>query len=81
MGIGAAVGVAGGRALVWFTRRVPLPGQGLYPLRTLACALLLFAIATLARGSGFLAVFTAVKRQMYGRAKPDLLRKRVLLAD
>ena len=22
-----------------------------------------------------------IKRQMYGRAKPDLLRKRVLLAD
>jgi cell volume regulation protein A len=59
MGVGAAVGVAGGRALVWFTRRVPLPGEGLYPLRTLACALLLFAIATLARGSGFLAVFAA----------------------
>jgi cell volume regulation protein A len=59
MGVGAAVGVAGGRALVWFTRRVPLPGEGLYPLRTLACALLLFALATLAHGSGFLAVFAA----------------------
>ena len=22
-----------------------------------------------------------IKRQMYGRAKPDLLRKRILLAD
>jgi cell volume regulation protein A len=31
----------------------------LYPLRTLACALLLFGVATLARGSGFLAVFAA----------------------
>ena len=53
------VGAAGGTALLWFMRRVPLPGEGLYPLRTLACALLLFAVATLARGSGFLAVFTA----------------------
>jgi potassium/hydrogen antiporter len=59
MGVGAAVGIAGGRALLWFTRRVPLPSEGLYPLRTLACALLLFAVATLARGSGFLAVFAA----------------------
>jgi potassium/hydrogen antiporter len=59
MGVGAAVGVIGGRALLWFTRRVPLPGEGLYPLRTLASALLLFGAATLAHGSGFLAVFTA----------------------
>ena len=57
MTVGLAVGVAGGRALLWFTRRVPLPSEGLYPLRTLACMLLLFGIATLARGSGFLAVF------------------------
>ena len=59
MAVGVAVGVAGGRALVWFTQRVPLPSEGLYPLRTLACVLLLFGIATLARGSGFLAVFAA----------------------
>ena len=59
MGVGAAVGIAGGAALLWFMRRVPLPGEGLYPLRTLACALLLFAAATLAHGSGFLAVFAA----------------------
>jgi len=38
---------------------VPLPGAGLYPLRTLASALLIYGLATLARGSGFLAVFIA----------------------
>ena len=59
MAIGAAAGVAGGLALLWFIRRVPLPSEGLYPLRTLTCALLLYGIATLAHGSGFLAVFTA----------------------
>jgi potassium/hydrogen antiporter len=59
MAVGVAVGVAGGRALLWFTRRVALPSEGLYPLRTLACVLLLFGIATLAHGSGFLAVFAA----------------------
>ena len=59
MAVGLAVGVAGGWALLWFTRRVTLPSAGLYPLRTLACVLLLFGAATLAHGSGFLAVFVA----------------------
>lgn len=59
MGVGGAVGMLGGRGLLWFMRRVPLPSEGLYPLRTLAAALLLFAAATLAHGSGFLAVFVA----------------------
>jgi potassium/hydrogen antiporter len=59
MGVGGVIGVAGGWGLLWFMRRVPLPGEGLYPLRTLASALLLFSVATLAHGSGFLAVFAA----------------------
>jgi cell volume regulation protein A len=59
MAVGAVVGVLGGQALLWFMRHVPLPGEGLYPIRTLACALALFGVATLAHGSGFLAVFVA----------------------
>ncbi len=59
MGIGLAVGLIGGRALLMFMRRVALPSEGLYPLRTLACCLMLYGIATLAHGSGFLAVFVA----------------------
>jgi len=59
MVVGAAVGVLGGRATLWFMRAVPLPAEGLYPLRTAACALILFGVATLAHGSGFLAVFVA----------------------
>jgi potassium/hydrogen antiporter len=59
MVVGALVGVLGGRALLWFMRRVSLPGEGLYSIRTLACAALLYAVATLAHGSGFLAVFLA----------------------
>jgi cell volume regulation protein A len=38
---------------------VPLPSEGLYPLRTLASVLVIFGAATLAHGSGFLAVFVA----------------------
>jgi potassium/hydrogen antiporter len=59
MVIGAVIGVAGGRALLWFMHRVPLPSEGLYPLRVLAGALAIYGAATAAHGSGFLAVFLA----------------------
>ncbi len=59
MVVGAAVGLAGGRILLVFVRRVPLPSEALYPLRTLAISLILYGIAALAHGSGFLAVFVA----------------------
>jgi cell volume regulation protein A len=59
MAIGVAVGVIGGLVLLWFIRRVPLPSEGLYPIRTLACAAALFGVAVIAHGSGFLAVFVA----------------------
>ena len=57
--VGGVVGVLGGWAMLWFTRRVPLPNEALYPLRSLLCAVALYGIATLAHGSGFLAVFIA----------------------
>ena len=59
MVIGGVIGYVGGRGLIWFVRRVPLPGEGLYPLRSLACVLVIFGVATVAHGSGFLAVFVA----------------------
>jgi potassium/hydrogen antiporter len=59
MGVGAVIGLVGGRTLLWFMRRVALPSEGLYPLRTLASAMLLFGLTTVAHGSGFLAVFIA----------------------
>jgi potassium/hydrogen antiporter len=59
MGVGAIIGLVGARAMLWFIRAVPLPSEGLYPLRTAACALILFGVTTLAHGSGFLAVFIA----------------------
>ena len=40
-------------------RRVPLPSEGLYPLRVLAGALVIYGAATVAHGSGLLAVFIA----------------------
>ncbi|MFC8521003.1 cation:proton antiporter [Streptomyces sp. NPDC057257] len=55
--VGAALGVAGGLALLQFLRRARLPGQGLYSLTVLAGALVVYGLATVAHGSGFLAVF------------------------
>ncbi|MGE5136501.1 MAG: cation:proton antiporter [Gemmatimonadota bacterium] len=58
MAVGIAVGAADGR-LLWFMHRVPLPSEVLYPLRLLAGALAIYGLATVAHGSGFLAVFIA----------------------
>jgi cell volume regulation protein A len=59
MAVGVLIGAAGGRALLAFMRRVPLPSEGLYTLRVLAGALVIYGLATVAHGSGFLAVFIA----------------------
>jgi cell volume regulation protein A len=59
MGVGTAIGLAGGFGLLWFVQHVPLPSEGLYPLRTLISAYVLYGLATVAHGSGFLAVFVA----------------------
>jgi cell volume regulation protein A len=59
MVVGATIGIVGGRALLWFMRHVPLPSEGLYPLRTLASVMVLFGATSVVHGSGFLAVFVA----------------------
>ena len=59
MVVGAAIGVAGGFGLLALTRRVPLSNGALYPLRTLAGATIIYGTASIAHGSGFLAVFIA----------------------
>ena len=59
MTVGIAAGVAGGRLLLTFMRKVPLPSEGLYLLRVMAGALAIYGLASVAHGSGFLAVFVA----------------------
>lgn len=59
MVVGAVVGVVGGKLTVVVIRRFPLPSEALYPIRTVACVLVLYGVTTLAHGSGFLAVFVA----------------------
>jgi cell volume regulation protein A len=59
MVVGLAVGAAAAWLLVQVMRKVTLPHAGLYPLRTLAAAGVIYGVATVAHGSGFLAVFVA----------------------
>ena len=55
-GIGAVCGVAGGFFLTWLVNRVSLD-TGLYPLLITSGAILVFAVANIVGGSGFLAIF------------------------
>src|SRR5262245_56375386 len=48
MTIGLVVGLAGTALLVVFMRRVRLPSEGLYPLRTLAAAGIIYGLASVA---------------------------------
>jgi len=59
LAVGLAVGVAGGLALVPLMQRVSLPREGFYPLMVLAVAGVLYGLASILHGSGFLAVFLA----------------------
>ena len=59
MSVGLAVGVAGALLALPVLRRIRLTGLALYPIRVLAVAGLVYGVATVAGGSGFLAVFVA----------------------
>ena len=58
-GVNDPVGIVGAALLVVFMRKVRLPSEGLYPLRSLAAAGVIYGLAAVAHGSGFLAVFIA----------------------
>jgi cell volume regulation protein A len=59
MALGLTVGVLGALALLPVIRRVRLTGPALYPIRVLAGAGIIYGLAAVAGGSGFLAVFIA----------------------
>lgn len=59
LAVGGVVGLGGGWLLLQIMRRIPLPNEALYPVQTIAFALLLYGVATAAEGSGYLAVFLA----------------------
>ncbi len=59
LGVGAAGGIAFGLLGRWLLRTVELPAIGLYPVLTVAIALLAYSVPTLLGGSGFLSVYVA----------------------
>ena len=59
MSVGLAIGMAGALVLLQSVRRVALANPALYPLRSLAAAGVIYGLAAIAHGSGFLAVFAA----------------------
>lgn len=57
--VGLVIGLAVGRGGAELVQRVRLPSGGLYPVVTLALALVSFGAATMLHGSGFLAVYVS----------------------
>ena len=59
IGVGGAFGYGMGRAMVWVVNHLHLNSQGLYPVATLAMAMLTYGITNIFGGNGFLAVYIA----------------------
>jgi potassium/hydrogen antiporter len=59
MGIGLGVGVAGAAAIAAMIRWAPFPDRTLYPVAVILMVGVVYGAATVAHGSGFLAVFVA----------------------
>ena len=59
LGIGAAVGVAGGVGLRLLLRRLVLPNEALASVIAIAGGVFLYGAGTVAHGSGYLAIFVA----------------------
>jgi cell volume regulation protein A len=59
LGVGVAVGTLGAAFLLFALPRIVLPNAALYPLRTLAFVGVIYGVAAVAHGSGFLAVYIA----------------------
>jgi cell volume regulation protein A len=68
MSIGVALGLLGALVLIPLLRTLRLPSEGLYPVLALVLAGALYAVTSVAHGSGFLAVFIAgLSWEMRGR--------------
>jgi len=59
MSVGLAIGVAGAAAIAGMIRWAPFPDRTLYPVAVILMVGTIYGAATVARGSGFLAVFVA----------------------
>jgi potassium/hydrogen antiporter len=82
MTIGLVVGLVGGRLLIALMQRSTLPREGLYPLQVLAVAGVIYGLASVLHGSGFLAVFVTglLIGDIHAPYKPDVERFHTALA-
>ncbi len=75
MGIGAVLGLLGGRLARWTINRLRLEFDGLYPVLTVALVLLIYGATAALGGNGFLAVYLAGVLLAQG----DFIHRRSLL--
>lgn len=59
LSIGAVAGYALGRLAVWFLNHISLSNESLYSILLLAIAFFIFAMTTVMKGNGYLAVYIA----------------------
>ncbi len=57
--LGAVLGFALGWALVWLLNHIGLETEGLYPVLTLSCVLLIYGVIAYLGGNGFLGTYVA----------------------
>ena len=57
--VGALVGIAAGRVMRQLINRIGLEFEGLYPVLSVACVVLTYAVTQAVGGSGFLAVYVS----------------------
>jgi cell volume regulation protein A len=58
-GIGTIIGFIGGRGMAFLVNRITFSYEGIYPVFSLALAILVYSVAATLGGSGFLAIYIA----------------------
>lgn len=59
IGLGAFVGLAGGKMIVYFVNRLNFSYEGIYPVFSLTLAVIVYSLTAVFGGSGFLAIYIA----------------------
>lgn len=59
LGLGAAIGLIGGRTMSYLVNKLNFFYEGVYPIFALALALLIYSLTAVIGGSGFLAIYIA----------------------
>ncbi|MHC1739008.1 MAG: potassium/proton antiporter [Ignavibacteriaceae bacterium] len=59
IGLGAIIGLAGGKMIVYFINKLNFSYEGIYPVFSLALAVIVYSLTAVFGGSGFLAIYIA----------------------